>query len=143
MIYPIMTQYKVVCDGCQCGEIISVETRDLNSNCDPGRRIGFKEVQVHTNWGAYCFRICPRCQNNLDRMDLLRLAIPRSVSSSSIRNSSSLVEDLGWRSARIVNELGWLQNYTKEEVESEAWKLIERGIISVDEKGILKIVEGK
>lgn len=109
---------KVICPGCNCGEVIPVQV------VSGAFALGFKRVRVKTDFGSYDFDICVRCQNNMSRLDILRMSIKHHVATRC-------------GNAVALTAMKSFYDYTEKEVESEAWKLIERGAISVDDNGRL------
>ncbi len=127
-------QCCVECDGCRCLEIIPLRIRDQHFERDAGeKKLGYKRARVSTSWGNACPLLCPRCQNNLGRLDILRIEILRAIRE---RLSDWITSD------KLLHEFVKFDrsDYTEKEVNAEAWKLIEKGIIQVDDKGILTLV---
>ncbi len=128
-------QCFVECDACGCSEITPCRIRDPHFECDAGeKKLGYRRASIRTCWGHHAPLLCPRCQNNFDRLDLLRIAIRHTITE---RLSDWITSD------KLLDEFVKFErsDYTEFEVVSETWKLIEKGIIQVDDKGILTVVK--
>ncbi len=127
-------QCFVECNGCGCSEITPCRIHSPHFEDDAGeKKLGYKRASITKSNSHYCPLLCPRCQNNLDRLDLLRLAIRYSVESAygPITHYKLLKEFVEFERS----------DYTDVEVTIESWKLIEKEIIQVDNKGILTVVK--
>ncbi len=126
-------QCYVECDGCHCAQIFPLRIRSQFFESEAGEKhLGFKRVYVYTSFGAYTPSLCPICQNKLDRLDHLRIAIQRHVCRSGPAPTASCLIDTFVDNRKF---------YTESEVNKEAWKLIEKGVLQVDDKGVLTLVQ--
>ncbi len=128
MIVTEIVQVEVTCDWCKYGEVVSV-SRDLYRAAyhDAALLLGFTEARVETIFGAYIPKVCVRCQNRMTRLDRLSLGIQLDV-----KMSHRVVT-----AKKIVDTLTHGGYFSQAEIESETWKLIEKGVLQVDEKGII------
>ncbi len=118
-----ISEQKIECHNCGFAETIKVQSSEHDAENAAQRKLGFKRLTIRTTWGSWTPLVCERCVHRMDRLDQLRIAIKLEVD----RHYTVKAVDL-----HCV-----FVEYTEDQVNSEAWKLLEKGLISVDEKGIL------
>ncbi len=127
MTYDIV-QKQVYCVGCRYSEIVTVRSTGSYGERDAALSLGFRELRIGISVGAngyhYVPKICVRCQNKLSRLDHLRLAILHHIGEY-CRYSPVASTGLG----------KMFDGYTAAEVDAVAWKLIESGQMTVNDKG--------
>lgn len=123
---------EIVCAGCKCGEVIPLRrSGSQTSDNDPELALGYRQVRIRTSGnGDWILYFCPRCQNNLVALDYLRVGIELEVKYS-------------YGSLKAIKLAEKFTDFNESEVNEIAYKLIERGIIQVDEKGILSLVKNE